>query len=176
MDDSHHDTRAHKKPRRDSFNSSNESIHRRKEAMKQSQILTPQTTPPRSTMSPRNSPHKDRTISKVHFDLHISLSRSANIASSSAHMSESGLWTVPGFDDEEPNPTPTPLQAKPENRWSRMLQSAASSNRARHRARLEGEGWSFIGERYGEDEEVESEESVDEEFDVVVLPRESVGC
>jgi hypothetical protein len=93
-------------------------------------------------------------------------------------MSESGLWTVPGFDDEESESriATGPMQAKTENRWSRMLKSAASSNRARHRARLEGEGWSFVGERYGEDDEVENEESVDDEFDVVVLPRESVGC
>lgn len=69
--------------------------------------------------------------------------------------------------------------SKAENRWSRLLQNAASSNRDRHRARLEGDGWAFVGGRYSDElQELsdESAESVDEEFDVVVLARESVGC
>jgi hypothetical protein len=57
-----------------------------------------------------------------------------------------------------------------------LLRRAASSNRERLRARLEGDGWDFVGGKYGEEEAVlqeaigQSQESVDEEFDVVVLP------
>ena len=91
-------------------------------------------------------------------------------------MSESSLWTLPGFDDDT---TTAQISAKTENRWSRLLQKAALSNRDRHRARLEGDGWAFVGGRYSDElHELsdESGESVDEEFDVVVLARESVGC
>lgn len=93
-------------------------------------------------------------------------------------MTESGLWVLPTSDDLEfqSKYTPTPPPTQSPNRWSRLLLNAASSNRQRHRARLEGEGWSFVGEKYDEDEETGSGESVDEEFDVVVLPRETVGC
>lgn len=111
----------------------------------------------------------------------MSIHRDSCLDNPSASMTESGLWTLPGFDDEETEPAaPTsPPQHQPDNRWAQMLQSAASSNRQRHRARLEREGWAFIGGRYSDDLQAlsdESGESVDDEFDVVVLPRECVGC
>ncbi|KAH6620256.1 hypothetical protein C7974DRAFT_378342 [Boeremia exigua] len=122
----------------------------------------------------------ERLTSRVHFDLHMSIHRSTSTTMNSS-MSESALWTLPGFDDADDAPQTTRPQdvTKTENRWSRLLQSAASSNRDRHRARLEGDGWAFIGGRYSDElQELSSEsaESVDEEFDVVVLARESVGC
>jgi hypothetical protein len=96
-------------------------------------------------------------------------------------MTESSLWTLPGSDDYETESeiasTTTPPKAA--NRWSHLLQRAASSNRERYRARLEGDGWSFVGGRYSDDMQElsdESSESVDEEFDVVVLSKESDGC
>ncbi|KAF2632791.1 hypothetical protein BU25DRAFT_417382 [Macroventuria anomochaeta] len=151
--------------------------------MKQSQILpTPPSTPPHSKMSLRTPAHKGRTPSRVHFDLHRFVHHSTNLHANSSFMSESGLWTLPGFDDDDESSLKTPTtktSAKTENRWSRLLQGAASSNRERHRARLEGDGWAFIGGRYSDEMQELSDgsgESVDEEFDVVVLARESVGC
>lgn len=134
-----------------------------------------------STTPSRKSLHKNLATARVHFDLHMSVHRSTAISTSLTDMSESSLWTLPGLDDGEPpldsNVTPTPANAA--NRWSRLLQSAASSNRERHRARLEGDGWAFVGGRYSDELQELSDESggsVDDEFDVVVLPREVVGC
>jgi len=55
-----------------------------------------------------------------------------------------------------------------------LVERAVSSNRERLRKRLEGDGWEFVGGRYGEvlEEGMEtdgSEGSVDEEFDGVVV-------
>lgn len=189
MDNSHHpDAPALKKPRRASFTCSNNTCavqHYPQNTMKQSQILTPPITPPRSPRSSMSSPtrnivHKERITSKVHFDLHMAISQS-NFTTSAADMCESSLWTLPGsscFETDLGTGTSS-LAAKTENRWSRLLQKAASSNRDRHRARLEGDGWAFVGGRYSDELQELSDqsfESVDEEFDVVVLARESVGC
>ncbi|KAF3004232.1 hypothetical protein E8E13_007331 [Curvularia kusanoi] len=190
MDDSHHaDARAHKKPRRDSFSPSIRfsTSHIQQPSMKQSQILTPPLTPPRSphssmsTTPKHKSSYKELATARVHFDLHMSIHRSASISTSFADMSESSLWTLPGLDDGEPTPdsstSSTPVNTA--NRWSRLLQGAASSNRERHRARLEGDGWAFVGGRYSDELQELSDESgasLDEEFDVVVLARETVGC
>lgn len=189
MDDSHHpDAPVPKKPCRSSFTCGAKTCtvaHYQQNTMKQSQILTPPITPPRSPRSSMSTPtrniaYKERTISKVHFDLHMSIHHS-DYNTGAADMSESSLWTLPGsscFGSETSTAT-TSSSAKTENRWSRLLQKAASSNRDRHRARLEGDGWAFVGGRYSNElQELsdESGESVDEEFDVVVLARESVGC
>ncbi|KAF2501892.1 hypothetical protein BU16DRAFT_522777 [Lophium mytilinum] len=59
-----------------------------------------------------------------------------------------------------------------EGGYGGLVERAVSSNHERLRKRLEGDGWEFVGGRYGEIEEVgvESEGSeVDEEFDVVVI-------
>ncbi|KAF1365941.1 hypothetical protein EJ07DRAFT_170685 [Lizonia empirigonia] len=70
-----------------------------------------------------------------------------------------------------------PRSTFPENCWARMLQRAASSNRHRHRARLERDGWAFVTAHCADDVlDMSDEESLDDEFDLVVLPRESVGC
>jgi hypothetical protein len=189
MDDSHHsDAPAAKKPRRASFTCSSKTCtvqHYAQHTMKQSQILTPPITPPRSPRSSMSTPtrkiaHKERLTSKVHFDLHMSINQ-ANFTTGATDMCEPSLWTLPGsscFESEISTMT-VPGAVKTENRWSRLLQKAASSNRDRHRARLEGDGWAFVGGRYSDELQELSDESagsVDEEFDVVVLARESVGC
>ncbi|KAF2440422.1 hypothetical protein P171DRAFT_489136 [Karstenula rhodostoma CBS 690.94] len=105
------------------------------------------------------------------------------------NSAESDLWILPDFDDwEVDNETPQQehFQAeKKQGAWAPLVKRAANSNRERLRRRLEGDGWDFVGGRYGEDdavlkEEAEasegSQESVDEEFDVVVLPVVRVAC
>lgn len=187
MDDSHHpDAPALKKPRRSSFTCNTKTCavqHYQPNTMKQSQILTPPLTPPRSPRSSMSTPtrrlaRKEHISSKVHFDLHMSINEGT--FNSATDMSESSLWTLPGSSCSESEISMTsPGAAKAENRWARLLQKAASSNRDRHRARLEGDGWAFVGGRYSDElQELsdESAESLDEEFDVVVLARESVGC
>ncbi|KZM19584.1 Tripeptidyl-peptidase I [Ascochyta rabiei] len=173
---------AHTEPRRDSVNSSatyfSSSAASPQKSLKASHV---QHTSPKSTLSQHASANHKPPPARVHFDLHMSAHRDSCPDTKSTSMTESGLWTLPGFDDEETKSEATSSQPQhqPENRWARMLQSAASSNRQRHRARLEREGWAFIGGRYSDDMHAlsdESGESVDEEFDVVVLPRECVGC
>jgi len=61
-----------------------------------------------------------------------------------------------------------------EGGYGSLVERAVSSNRERLRKRLEGDGWEFVGGRYGEVLEMEveidgSEGSVDEEFDGVVV-------
>lgn len=67
------------------------------------------------------------------------------------------------------------------NKWAgSFFRRAANSNLERLRTRLEGDGWDFVGGRYRDDEMkclgggsgAEGEESLDEEFDVVVLSGE----
>lgn len=121
---------------------------------------------------------KEYTSSKVHFDLHMTISEGT--FNSAADMSESSVWTLPGSSCLESKISLSSSGANStDNRWARLLQKAASSNRDRHRARLEGDGWAFVGGRYSDElQELsdESAESLDEEFDVVVLASESVGC
>ncbi|KAF1933904.1 uncharacterized protein M421DRAFT_88 [Didymella exigua CBS 183.55] len=103
-----------------------------------------------------------------------------DLTTRAACTSEPSLWPLRGscFEPETSAATP-PRLASAENRWSRLLERAASSNRDRHRARLEGDGWAFVAGRYSDElHELsdESAESLDDEFDVVVLARESLGC
>lgn len=106
-----------------------------------------------------------------------------------ANSAESDLWILPDFDDwevEHETLQQEHLQAAKEHgAWAPLVKRAASSNRERLRRRLEGDGWDFVGGKYGEDdttlkEEAEasegSQESVDAEFDVVVLPVVRVAC
>ena len=191
-DSQYSEAHAHNKRRRDSFELDDDTLL--------SAALSPQKSPrtyqemdireshasqppclsPSYTSSGKPATGK-RTTHRVHFDLHMSIHRCTSLGANSTAMTESSLWTFPGFDDEEPATeiVAKQIQSKTENQWSRMLQRAASSNRQRYRARLEGEGWSFVGERYSDDLQEMSDESgecVDQEFDVVVLPRESDGC
>ncbi|KAH8707044.1 hypothetical protein GQ44DRAFT_777538 [Phaeosphaeriaceae sp. PMI808] len=100
-----------------------------------------------------------------------------NLNKSSQDSSESDLWILPNFDDWHfDHETQHQVPPKgPSGEWAPLLRRAASSNRERLRARLEGDGWAFVGGKYGEDGGTlqttgdQSEESVDEEFDVVVL-------
>jgi hypothetical protein len=112
-------------------------------------------------------------------ELHQSTCLNLNLASNDS--TESDLWILPDFDDWELDTDllfPAATKGN-EAEWAPLLHRAASSNRERLRARLEGDGWDFVGGKYGEEETVlqdQSQESVDEEFDVVVLPMTRVGC
>jgi hypothetical protein len=114
-------------------------------------------------------------------ELHQSTCLNLNLASDDS--TESDLWILPDFDDWElDNETTQRETTKGPSVWAPLLRRAASSNRERLRARLEGDGWDFVGGKYGEDEKTlqetgtESQESVDDEFDVVVLPVERISC
>src|SRR5690242_16338884 len=155
MDDSHHaDGPTHKKPRRSSCNAKSTRFStpqfQQLAAMNQSQILTPPITPPHSPrpsmlITPEQKPTRsERLPSRVHFDLHMSIHRSSTTTSTTidSSMSESSLWTLPGSDDggNGPETTSPPNAPAAESRWPRRLQDAATSSRARPRARREGDG------------------------------------
>ncbi|CAI6336130.1 unnamed protein product [Periconia digitata] len=95
-------------------------------------------------------------------------------------------WVLPDFEDWEleaespssPSPRREPWRgagaAEKSAEWAPLVERAVRSNQERLRLRLEGDGWAFVGRgRYAEDvvEEGRIEEKVDEEFDVVILPR-----
>jgi hypothetical protein len=95
---------------------------------------------------------------------------------------ESDLWILPDFDDWEADTESQQPPPTKNSEWAPLLRRAAKSNLERLKARLEGDGWDFVGGRYGEEEKAlkeaadRMEESVDEEFDVVVLPVMQVSC
>ncbi|KAJ4293122.1 hypothetical protein N0V90_008404 [Kalmusia sp. IMI 367209] len=102
-----------------------------------------------------------------------------------ANSTEADLWILPDFDDWEADGEAQQQDyqtAKKGSDWAPLVKRAVNSNRERLRRRLEGDGWDFVGGKYGEDgvalkEVVDAnEEKVDEEFDVVVLPVVHVSC
>lgn len=162
MDNIHRsDTPAHDKPRQDSASLSSTHIASKSSSLKTSR--TPPTAPQAQfppPPPPQNAAPSTHRTARVHFILH----------PPTPSLTASTLWPLPTLDAAPPS---APL----ENRWARMLQRAASSNRHRHRARLERDGWAFVAARCADDVlDVSDEESLDDEFDLVVLPRESVGC
>ncbi|KAJ4374371.1 hypothetical protein N0V83_003112 [Neocucurbitaria cava] len=98
-----------------------------------------------------------------------------NLTTASDDSAEADLWILPDFDDWELD-TDQAAPVKQQSEWAPLLRRAAKSNLERLRARLEGDGWDFVGGKYEEDKKAlqeaasHGEESVDEEFDVVVLP------
>lgn len=110
-----------------------------------------------------------------------------------AHASgtESELWILPDFEDWELDtpsvaavdketfftaPSSPQSDERKDTQPTSLVERAVNSNRERLRRRLEGDGWDFVGGRYSDEiiDDVENsgeDESVDEEFDVVVLPR-----
>lgn len=130
----------------------------------------------------RNRLHQE---SQYDQQMHHSTCLNLNAGSDNA---ESDLWILPDFDDwkADHNTQQQDRQhATKEGTWAPLLERAVNSNRERLRRRLEGDGWDFVGGRYGEDgnalkdeadASAESAESVDEEFDVVVLPVVHVSC
>ena len=69
--------------------------------------------------------------------------------------------------------------AQGQNKWAAVFQRAANSNLERLRTRLEGDGWDFVGGSFADETKTlqnaasagQDEESLDDEFDVVVLSR-----
>jgi hypothetical protein len=135
-----------------------------------------------STVGPNWLPQSQRTRLQTHqMELHQSTCLNLNMAS--GDNTESDLWILPDFDDWELESDP-PQQAstKNEGEWAPLLRRAASSNRERLRARLEGDGWDFVGGKYGQEERpmqdavIQVQDCVDDEFDVVVLPAAQLSC
>lgn len=131
-----------------------------------------------STGSAWFSPPRKR-LKGQHIEIHQSTCLNLNMAADGA--TESDLWILPDFDDWElAEEKAAPVQAA--GQWAPLLRRAAKSNMERLRARLEGDGWAFVAGKYEEDKKVlqyeasQSEESVDEEFDVVVLPAVHTPC
>jgi len=123
-------------------------------------------------------------------DLHMSIHHSTclNLKPSGEDGEESDLWILPELEDweadEEPSTTATSGQLPPsaclpakQGDWSSLLHRAANSNLERLRNRLEGDGWDFVNGRFSNPTKnlqmhasaTQSEESIDDEFDVVVL-------
>lgn len=104
-----------------------------------------------------------------------------SVLQNSISTPDSDLWILPDFEDWEiasESPSTTPQSQSWSNKksaeWAPLVERAVRSNQERLRHRLEGDGWDFVGGRHGEEKcalkEARIEESVDEEFDVVVLP------
>ena len=121
----------------------------------------------------------------LRMELHHSTCLSLNDCGGS---NESDLWILPSLEEWELEASTSNVNAVmnpsdceiTDSEWAPLVSRAVHSNRERLRRRLEGDGWDFVGGRYGEEvtgvqeeyaqSEAKSEESVDEEFDVVVLP------
>ncbi|KAF2003853.1 hypothetical protein P154DRAFT_73047 [Amniculicola lignicola CBS 123094] len=127
----------------------------------------------RASWTPAQSSKRSRPQSKKDVDMELHQSTCLNLNSTST--AESDLWILPDFDEWElDTESSEQLSKKSGGEWGPLVERAVSSNRERLRRRLEGDGWDFVGGKYGEDVQAEetesgSEESVDEEFDVVVL-------
>lgn len=114
---------------------------------------------------------------ELRMELHQSTCLNLNLAGSDDSTSD--LWILPDFEEWEADaegPEEVGTKRRKDGDWAPLVERAVNSNRERLRRRLEGDGWDFVGGRYGEDanavsdKDTASEESVDEEFDVVVLP------
>ncbi|KAL6703089.1 hypothetical protein ACN47E_010226 [Coniothyrium glycines] len=112
-------------------------------------------------------------------EIHQSTCLNLNMAADDS--TESDLWILPDFDDWElGDDSFVPL--RPQRKGAPFLRRAAKSNLDWLRAHFEGVGWAFLCGKYDEDKQVlqeeagQSEENVDEEFDVVVLPAVQVSC
>jgi hypothetical protein len=129
-------------------------------------------TPPKSIKRSRLDAQR-----KVKMDLH----QSTCLILNGSNDVESDLWILPDFDEWEVEAETSPnLPPRRDGEWETLVERAVNSNRERLRRKLEGDGWDFVGGKYGEDQKAgqlddtsTTEESVDEEFDVVVL---EVSC
>ncbi|KAE8835365.1 hypothetical protein HRS9122_07635 [Pyrenophora teres f. teres] len=100
-------------------------------------------------------------------DLHMSIHHSTclNLNHSGQDGVESDLWILPELEDWEADEEP------------RNPATSANSNLERLRNRLDVDGWDFVNGRFGNSTKslqmdasaTQSEESIDDEFDVVVL-------
>lgn len=132
--------------------------------------------------SSRKRLHNHQYQHSQRIEIHQSTCLNLNMAADG--NTESDLWILPDFDDwelAEEKVAPQPRMGT--GNWAPLLRRAAKSNLERLRTRLEGDGWAFVGGKYEEDKKAlqeeassQSEESVDEEFDVVVLPAMRQPC
>ena len=135
----------------------------------------------------RSRPRQDMSYMELH--------HSTCLNFNSADSSDSDLWILPDFEDwEYDDASPAAHTANKkftfkvkgkgdeqdkavarQNEWAPLVQRAVSSNRERLRLRLECDGWHFVGGKYAIEEEWktgpinEVKESVDDEFDFVIL-------
>jgi hypothetical protein len=138
-------------------------------ANKREDKSAPATKLSRSSMDPAWLLPTERTC--VQMEMH--QSTCLNLNNASTDNTDADFWILPDFDDWELDAETHRKEAtQGESHIAPLLQRAATSNRERLKARLEGDGWDFVGGKYGQGEKVasQSEDSVDEEFDVVVLP------
>jgi hypothetical protein len=135
----------------------------------------------------RNIPQSKQTSrlqQEQRMEIHQSTCLNLNMASDDS--TESDLWILPDFDDwemeQEAPVAPAPAASEREGDFGALFRRAAKSNLERLRTRLEGDGWDFVGGRYGQDTKPlqeaasQSKESVDAEFDVVILPSVPAHC
>lgn len=125
-------------------------------------------TPTTSNLPQRLQTHQNK------MDLHQTTCLNLNTATES--LSDFDDWEI----EIETESTPQ-ISTKREG----LLRRAASSNRERLRARLEGDGWDFVGGKYGGEEGASRNgngngnrnrgESVDEEFGAVMVLGLGVG-
>ncbi|KAH7073254.1 hypothetical protein FB567DRAFT_196345 [Paraphoma chrysanthemicola] len=156
--------------------------NKRKSAADSACASSPSIKLARGTTNPSWLPQTKRSrLQTHHIELHQSTCLNLNMANGTTN--ESDLWILPDFDDWELESEAPPREGSTKDGdWAPLLRRAASSNRERLRARLEGDGWDFVGGKYGEDEQLRQEatghgeESLDDEFDVVVLPVVHVSC
>lgn len=126
------------------------------------------------------SPPRKRHQAQQRIEIHQSTCLNLNMAADGT--TESDLWILPDFDDWELAEEKAAPATHRGGEWAPLLRRAAKSNLERLRTRLEGDGWAFVGGKYEEEKKVlqdeasQSEESVDEEFDVVVLPTLRAPC
>ncbi|KAF9699278.1 hypothetical protein EKO04_003205 [Ascochyta lentis] len=181
MDHSYHPSAStHTKPRGDNISCSTTTCFSTPTASPQKSLKTSHTphTSSKAVVPQQASTRKKLLPARVHFNLHMSIHQDRYLASTSpsTSMTESGLWTLPGFDDDDDDSSKTShLHHAPPPQRPRTPQSATSPTRHRHGTCFERESWALICGRYSDDEQAasdESGESVDEEFDVVLLSRE----
>jgi hypothetical protein len=87
-------------------------------------------------------------------ELHQSTCLNLNLAAGDQDT-ESDLWILPDFEEWEIDAETSQQSPIPHEReWAPLLERAVNSNRERLRRRLEGDGWDFVGGKYGEDSKV----------------------
>lgn len=140
-----------------------------------------QAAPKRSRLHLPVMPVQDQKDQQAHLCLRGS---TCSVLQASISTPDPDFWILPDFEDWEDWELETDgsASAQHESSWGEkrsvpLLERAVRSNQERLKRRLEGDGWDFVGGKHGEDgklsnsvAEARAQESVDEEFDFVVLP------